>query len=95
MTENKSVYRKVVDEKSQGSDNLKRQTTIDLSPWKFDEDKEKGIPARSGYTCQIRVLKLGNKPKTSFININPFDRAVRQALKEMYEQADKLEGKAK
>ena len=88
MTERKkSAYRKVIVETTQSGD-LKKQTTIDLSPWEFDSSD--GGKAVSGFTCQIRVLKLGNKPKTSYVNFDPFNREIREALLDMYKQADKL-----
>ena len=91
MTDKKeSAYRKVVVETTRSGD-IKKQTTIDLSPWEFESDGDK--KAVSGYTCQIRVLKLGNKPKTSYVNIDPFNREIRDALMEMYKQADKLNRK--
>ena len=77
----KSVYKKVIPEVLDSGE-LKRQTTIDLSPWEMGD--------KTGFTCQIRVIKLGNKPRTSFINIDPFNKEVREALTEMYKQADKL-----
>ncbi len=82
MAENKSAYRKTLDVRSP-SGNLKAQYTLDLSPWEMGD--------RKGHTCQLRVLKLGEKPSNKFVNFDPFNKEFRLMLKEMYAEADKLE----
>lgn len=88
----KPVFRKVISEETLGGD-IKKQITVDLSKWAFDEDESTGQKASSGYTCQIKVLKLGNKPKNSYINFNPFNKDIREAIGLMYKEADRLEKK--
>lgn len=90
MAENKSTFKKVIDEKNTSGD-LKRQYAIELSPWHFDADPEKGTKAMSGFTCRIGVLKLGGtKPSNNFVHIDPANKELRQALTEMYAEYDKV-----
>lgn len=85
----KSVFKEVIDE-FRNSGDLKRQTIIDLSDWFFDADSETGQEAMSGHTCQVKVLKLGARPKTSFINFDPANKDIRIALEKMYKVFDNL-----
>ena len=89
---NDIIFQKVVDVKSAGG-NLKRQYSLLVTPWSFEADAEKNTPAVSGHTCKISVMKLGLKPSNSFINIDPADKNLRDALAEMYKEYDKAIGK--
>lgn len=84
-----SIYRKVIDEKNNRGE-LKKQITIDLSPWIIEADLNTGREALSGYTTQIKVVKLGSNPKTSIVNFDPFNDEIRNSFIEMFDQVDNL-----
>lgn len=84
-----SIYRKVLSENMKSGD-IKRQIIVDLSPWEIKADESTNQPAMSGYTCQLKVVRFGFKPKTSYINFDPLNKDIREALAEMYAEADKL-----
>jgi len=87
----KAVFRKVIDQKD-GLGGIKKQVSLVVSS--YDTSQMEGYKAGSkvytGYTCQIKVSKFGNKPSVSYVNIDPQDKDIEEALKLMYAEVHKL-----
>lgn len=84
----KSVFRKVIEEK-QSDGSLKKQYTIDLQPWEFTP--ENSTQTYKGFTTRLDVLKLsGDSPSNKFINIDPSNKELREAIGQMYKAYDEV-----
>ena len=86
-----SIFKRLIDVKNDAG-NLKKQITIDLSPYDTSKMKDfkEGDKVYTGHTCQIRVCKFGQNAKESWVNIDPVDVNVRKAIEEMYSVFDKF-----
>lgn len=83
----KSLFRKSI-QKVSASGDISKQVTFDLSPWTFEA--EDGSGSKSGLTLQITVAKfMGKTAGRKFINIDPTDKEVREAIREVFAVVDK------
>lgn len=77
------VFRESV-EKKNGYGETSSITTISLIPWVFVGRDEK---SKSGYTCQIKVSKIGSLSRAVFID--PANEELRDLISRMYQEYDK------
>lgn len=81
-TQNKSIYHKQIEVRSD-SDRLKAIYTLDVSPWEMGDSK--------GHTLRIDVQKLGQKPKSGYVNVDPSVLELKEALIEAFDSVEETE----
>ncbi len=88
--QSESIFHKVIEKRSKSGD-FQGQVIVDLSPWAVTNEKT-GEKAH-GHTLRIRVDKMPygeRKGGSSFVNINPSDKDVRQAILDAFEKFDAI-----
>lgn len=79
---NKSIYHKQIEVRST-SERLKAIYTLDVSPWEMGDSK--------GHTLRIDVQKLGQKPKSGYVNVDPTCTDLKDALIEAFDSVHELD----
>lgn len=85
--ENDSLFVETVDVKNSRTGALKRQYYLNLSKWNSKDFKgfKEGDTVLEGHTCKITVNNFGSNPRSNYINIDPADENLKQAILAMYQ----------